>query len=196
MGNREPQRAHLASDAAARREQILEHQAKRDSMLGKFLLADVADGVFFFGLFQHINDIAAAGFFLAVYITADRLGLLLGFIGNFFRETEIERIYRTSLDAERLLVFANAVAAHGALAGFAGDLVFSNHFPGTGVNAVFAADADILVDDHRAFFVFGDRLDRTYGGAGGEGAVHAAIARPQRRKPFQDRRLHGDPVSC
>src|SRR5580765_3965913 len=107
MSNREPQRAHFPSDAAARREQILEHQAERDSMFGKFLLADGAHAVFLFGLFQHINDIAAAGFFLAIYITADRLSLLLGFVGNFFRETEIQRIYRTSLDAERLLVFAN-----------------------------------------------------------------------------------------
>ena len=63
-----------------------------NSMLGKFLLADVAHAVFLFAFFEHVDDVAAAGFFLAVDVTADRLGLLLGFVGNFFGETEIERV--------------------------------------------------------------------------------------------------------
>jgi hypothetical protein len=82
--------------------------------------------------------------------------LVCRFVGDFLGEPEVEGINRTGLDAEGLLVFANAVAAHGAFAGLAGDLVFSDDFPRAGVNAVLAADADILIDDHGAFFVFGE----------------------------------------
>src|SRR6266404_665682 len=194
MGNRQPQRAHLASDAAARREEIFEHQAKRDSVFGKFLLADVAHAVFLFGLFQHINDVAAAGFLLAVGVTTDRFGLLLGFGGNFFGETEVERADRAGLDAKGLLVFADAIAAHGAFAGFAGDVVLGDDFPRASVDAVFAADANVFVDDHRAFFIFGNCFDGTHRGAGGEVTVHATVARPKRRETFEHRWLHGDPI--
>src|SRR6185295_7265549 len=46
MNDREPKRAHLAGDAAARREQILEHQAERNLVLGEFFRADGAHAVF------------------------------------------------------------------------------------------------------------------------------------------------------
>jgi len=37
-------------------------------------------------------------------------------------------------------------------------------------------------------------LEQTHRSAGGKGAVHAAIARPERRHAFEHGRLHGDPV--
>ena len=61
------------------------------------------------------------------------------------------------------------------------------------MDAVFASDARGRIDDNRSFFILGDRFDRTYGRAGGEVAVHTAIARPNRRKPFEDWRFHRDP---
>jgi len=194
MNDRQIERAQFAGDAAARREQIFEHQAKRDFVLREFLRADVAHAVFFFDLFQHINDIAAASFLLAVDVTADRLGLLLGFVGNFFGETEVERADRAGLDAKGLLVFADAIAAHGAFAGFAGDVVLGDDFPRASVDAVFAADANVFVDDHGAFFIFGNCFDGTHRGAGGEVTVHATVARPKRRETFEHRWFHGDPI--
>src|SRR5262245_26617298 len=81
MNDRQPQGAQFTRDAAARREQVFEHQAKRNLMLGKLLRADAADAVFYFAFREHIDDAAAASFPVAVGIAADRLGLLAGFFG-------------------------------------------------------------------------------------------------------------------
>src|SRR5574341_615558 len=149
-------------------------------MFRKLLGAEVAHTVLLFALFQHVDDAASAGLLAAVDVTTDRFGLLFRLIGNFFREPEVESVYRTGLHTEGLFVLADAIAAHGALARFAGDIVFGDDFPGTGVDAVLATDAGILIDDHWAFFIFRDRFHRTHRGAGGEVAVHAAVSRPQR----------------
>src|SRR5512135_1140963 len=163
-------------------------------MLGKFLRADVAHAVLLFALFEDINHVAAAGFVLAVGVAADRFGLFLRFVGNLFGQAEVEGVHRAGLDAEGLLVLADAVAAHGALAGFAGNFILRDHFPWAGMDAVFATDAYVLVDHNRAFFVFGDRFDGADGGAGGEAAMHTTVARPQRRHAFEHGRFHGDPI--
>src|SRR5262245_24717027 len=62
------------------------------------------------------------------------------------------------------------------------------------MNAVLATDAHVFVDYDRPLIAFRDRLHRAYRAAQGKLAVHAAIARPDRRKTFENRRLHGDPV--
>src|SRR5215469_13761300 len=165
-------------------------------MLGEFFLTDMAHAVGFPLILQDINYVASTSFLVTVKITAHRIGLLRRFIGDFFRETEVEGAYRAGLHAEGLLILAKAVAAHRALAGFAGNIILGNHFPGTSMDAVFAADAGLLVDDHGTFFVFCNRLHRTYSGACGKVTVHATVARPKRRQPFEHRRLHGDPVGA
>src|ERR1044071_8550748 len=62
------------------------------------------------------------------------------------------------------------------------------------MNAVFATDAKLGIDDHRSLFVFGDCFHRTNRGAGGKVAMHTAIARPQWRESFEHRRFDGDPI--
>src|SRR5574341_706552 len=149
-------------------------------MFRKLLGAEIAHTVLILTLCQHVDNAASARFLAAVDVTSDRFGLLFRLIGNFLREPEVKGVYRTCLHTEGLFVLADAIAAHGGLARFAGDVVFGDDFPGTGVDAVLATDARILVDDHRAFFIFRDRFHRTHRGAGGEIAVHAAVSRPQR----------------
>ena len=149
-------------------------------MFGKFLRADVAHAIFLFIFFQHVDDVAAAGFRFTVDITADGGSLLSGFVGNFFGETKVESVHRAGLDAERLLILADPIAAHGALAGFAGDVVLGDDLPWTGMDAVLATDASLFVDDHRAFFVFRNRFHRTNRGTCRKRTMHAAIARPER----------------
>src|SRR5687768_17401920 len=134
-------------------------------MLWKLFRAHITHAVFFLTLFQNVNNAAAAGFVMPIGVTTDRLCLRLRPGGDLLAQAEIQRLGRTSLHAERLLVLTETIAAHGTLAGFAGDVVFSNNVPGTRMNAVFAPDADIFVDDHRAFFIFGDGLHRAYGSA-------------------------------
>src|SRR5206468_10945665 len=163
-------------------------------MFGEFLLANIAHTVGFPLFFQDVDNVAAAGFLVAVKITANGFGLLGCSIRNLFAQTEVQSTHGAGLNAERLLVFADAVTTHGALAGFARNVVFGDDFPGAGVNAVLATDADLLVDDDWAFFVFCDRFHRADRGAGGKIAVHSTVPRPERREPFEHRRLHGDPV--
>ena len=55
-------------------------------MLGKFLLANIADAVFLFAFLEHVDDAAAAGFFVAVDVAANRFGLLFGFSRKFLPE--------------------------------------------------------------------------------------------------------------
>ena len=98
------------------------------------------------------------------------------------------------LDTKRLLVFADPIAAHGAFAGFVRNVILCNDFPWTSVNAVFATDANFLVDNYRAFFILGDRFHRANRRTGGELAMHTTVARLERREPFQDRRFHGYPI--
>ena len=62
------------------------------------------------------------------------------------------------------------------------------------MNAVFATDADLLVDDYRAFFILGDRFHRANRRARGELAVHTTVACPERRESLEHRRLHSYPV--
>ena len=62
------------------------------------------------------------------------------------------------------------------------------------MNAVFATDADLLVDDYRAFFILGDRFHRANRRARGELAVHTTVACPERREPLEHRRLDSYPV--
>lgn len=95
-----------------------------------------------------------------------------------------------------MLVFADSVAAHGAFAGFMRDVILRNDIPWTSVNAVFAADADFLIDDYRAFFILGDRFHWANRRTGGELAMHTTVACPQWREPLQHRRLHSYPVSA
>ena len=194
MDDRQVKSSQLARNAAARREKILEHQAERNPMLREFRGTDVAHTVLFRTLLEDVNHAAAAGFSFAVSVATHGLGLLPRFVGDLFGETKVERAHRAGLDAEGLFIVADAVAAHGALAGLAGDVVLGDHFPRAGVDAVLAADAGLLVYDHRAFFVFRNCFDGTNGGTGGEVAMHATVARPERRQPFEHRRLHGDPV--
>ena len=178
MNDRQVQGAKLSFDAAARREQILEHETKRNFVLGKSLLADLAHTVGLFFLFQEVDDAAAASFFFPIEVTAYRFGLLARFGRDLFSQTEVERIDRACLNAKGLLVFADPVAAHGAFGGFVTDIAFGDHLPRTGVDAVFAADASFLIDDDRTFFIFCNCLDRADRGAGGKIAMHAAVARP------------------
>ena len=105
-------------------------------------------------------------------------GLLLGSVGDLLRQAEVQRPDGAGLHAEGLLVLADPIAAHGALARLAGDVVFRDHIPGAGMDAVLTPDANVGIDDDGAFFVFGDCFDGAHGGAGGEGAMHAAVARP------------------
>src|SRR5215471_7148862 len=62
------------------------------------------------------------------------------------------------------------------------------------MNAVLATDAHVFVDYDRSLIAFRDRLHRADRRAHGKLAVHAAIARPDRGKTLENRRLHGDPV--
>ena len=73
-------------------------------------------------------------------------------------------------------------------------MILGDDFPRAGVNAVLAADADIFIDDHRAFFIFCDRFDGADGSASCKRAMHATIACPDRREPFEHRRFHGYPI--
>jgi hypothetical protein len=95
-----------------------------------------------------------------------------------------------------LFVLAYPIAAHGAFAGFACDVILSDDLPGTGVDTIFATDASLLVNDHRSFFVFRNRLNGTNRSAGRKIAVHAAVAGPEWRESFEHRRLHRDPVGA
>jgi len=194
MDDSQIESAQLALDTAARCEQIFQHQAERYLVFRKPLLADIAQPVSFLVFFEDVNHVAAAGFFVAVRVTANGFRLLLCLYGNFFRETEIQRLGWAGLDTKWLLVFADSVAAHGAFAGFMRNVILGNDFPWTSVNAVFATDADFLVDDYRAFFILGDRFHRANRRTGGELAMHTTVACPQRREPLQHRRLHSYPV--
>ena len=100
------------------------------------------------------------------------------------------------MDAKRLLVFADTITAHGAFAGFLRDLILCDDFPRASVNAVFATDADFLIDDYRAFFILGDRFHRANRRAGGELAMHTPVACPQGREPLEHRGFHGYPVGA
>ena len=95
-----------------------------------------------------------------------------------------------------MFVFAEAVAAHRALAGFACDVIFGDDIPGTGVDAIFTTDASLLVDDHRSFFILCDCFNGADGGAGRKVTMHAAVAGPEGGESFEHRRLHGDPVGA
>src|SRR5581483_12135840 len=94
------------------------------------------------------------------------------------RETEVERLHGADLHAKGLLVLGNPAAAHRALGRFAADLLFGDDVPGAGVDAVLAANALGLVDDHRAFFVLGDRFHGADRGAYRVLAVHEAAPAP------------------
>lgn len=194
MNDGQIERAQLALDTATCCEQILQHQAERYLVLRKLLLADIAQPVPILVFFEDVNNVAAAGFFVAVLVTANGFRLLLCFYRNLFRQTEIQRLGRTGLDTEGLLVFADSIAAHGAFGGFVRNVILGNDFPWTSVNAVFATDADFLIDDDRAFFILDDCFDRTNRRTGGELAMHTTVACPQRREPLQNRRLHSYPV--
>ena len=98
------------------------------------------------------------------------------------------------MDTKRLLVFADSIAAHRAFGGFLRNVILGDDFPWTSMNAVFATDADFLVDDYRAFFIFGDRFHRANRGTGGEVAMHTTVACPKGREPLEHRRLHSYPV--
>ena len=194
MDDSQIESSQLALDTAARCEQIFQHQAERDLVLWKSLLADIAQPVLFLVFFQDINHVTAAGFFVAVRVTANGFRLLLCLYDNFLRETEIQRLGWAGLDTKWLLVFADSVAAHGAFAGFLRNVILGNDFPWTSVNTVFATDADLLVNYDRAFFILRDRFHRAHRRAGGELAVHTTVACPERRESLEDRRFHSYPV--
>src|SRR4029077_14932306 len=63
------QRAQLAGYAAARRKEILEHQAQGNPVLGEFFLTHIAYAVGFLLLLQNVDNVAAASFFVTVKIT-------------------------------------------------------------------------------------------------------------------------------
>src|SRR5262245_24601242 len=64
------------------------------------------------------------------------------------------------------------------------------------MDAVLATDASVLIDDHRSFFILGDRFNGADCSAGGKVAVHTTVACPKRRESFKHRRLHSDPVGA
>jgi hypothetical protein len=80
MNDGQPQRAQLAADAAAQREKVFEHQTERNFVLGKFLFTDISYAVLLLVFFQLVDDVAAAGFLLAVGIAAGGFGLFSGFV--------------------------------------------------------------------------------------------------------------------
>jgi len=196
MDDSQIESAQLALDTAARCEQIFQHQAERYLVLRKPLLADIAQPVSFLGFLEDVNHVAAAGFFVAVRVTANGFRLLLCLYGNLFRETEIQRLRWAGLDTKWLFVLADSVTAHGAFAGFMRDVIIGNDIPWTSVNAVFTTDADFLIDDYGAFFILGDRFHWANRRTGGELAVHTTVSCPQWREPLQHRRLHSYPVGA
>ena len=194
MDNGKVQGAQFAGNPATRGKEILEHQAKRYLMLGEFSLPDIAHAIVLFFFFQHIKNSSAAGFLITVQVAPHGRCLLCRLVRDFVRQPEIERADRAGLNAEGLLVLAHPVAAHGALRRFIRDVVLGDHAPGTGIDTVFTADTDLRIDDDRPFFVFRDRFDGANGGAGRKLAVHTTVSGPKRRKTFEHRRFHRDPV--
>src|SRR5918994_1741669 len=180
VNDREVERAQFAGNAAPRCKEILQHESKRDLVLGKFLFADITHAIALSLLFEYVENFPAAGFRVAVKMSSDRGSLFRCFICDFLRQTKIKRARGASLHTERLFVLAETVAAHGALGSFMRDVVLGDDFPRTGMDAVLASDAHFLVDDDGAFFVFRDRFHRANRRAGGKVAVHAAVARPKR----------------
>src|SRR5258707_1193956 len=120
-------------------------------MLGKFTRSDFAHTVFFFALFKHIDHAAAAGFVYTISVAAHCFSLFRRFVGDFFREAEVERIHRAGLDAEGLLVFADAITAHGAFARLAGDVVFGNDLTGKASKCTMCSDR--ISEDKQPFCV-------------------------------------------
>ena len=196
MDDSQIESSQLALDTAARCEQIFQHQAERYLVLWKLLFSDVAQPVSLLIFFEHINHVSAPSFFLAIRVTAHGFGLLVCFRGNLFGQTEIQRLGWAGLDTKRLLIFADPVAAHGAFAGFLGNVILGDDFPWTSVNTVFATDADLLVNDYGAFFILGDRFHRANRRAGGELAMHTTVACPKGREPLEHRGFHGYPVGA
>lgn len=98
------------------------------------------------------------------------------------------------LDTKGLLVFGDSIAAHRAFGRFLRNVILGNDFPWTRMDAVFATDADFLVDDYRAFFIFGDRFHRANRRTGGEVAMHTTVACPEGREPLEHRGFHRYPV--
>ena len=194
MDNRKVQGAQFAGDPATGGKEILEHQAKRYLMLGEFSLADITHAIISFFFFQHIKNPSAASFLITVQVAPHGRRLLCGLARDFVRQPEIERGDGAGLHAEGLLVVAHPVAAHGAFRRFMREIVLGDHTPGTGIDTVFTADTDLRVNDDRPFFVFRDSFDGTNGGAGRKLAVHTTVAGPKRRKTFEHRRFHRDPV--
>ena len=163
-------------------------------MSGESFATDIAHAVTFFFLLQYVKNSSAAGFRVAVEVAPHGRCPLDRPVGHFFRQTEIERVRRAGLNAERLLVLAQAIAAHGALGRLVRDVALRDYAPRASVDAILTTDADLWIDDDRAFLVFGDGFHRADGGAGRKVAVHTTIPRPKRRKPFEHRRLYRDPV--
>src|SRR5438132_14195117 len=106
MNDGEIQCPQFAGYTAARREEIFEHQPKRNPMFGKFFLTDIAYSVGFLFFFQHVKYATAAGFLVTVNVTAHGLSLFCRLVRNLFRKTEIESVHRTGLNTERLFILA------------------------------------------------------------------------------------------
>src|SRR5678815_2106516 len=100
---------------------------------------------------------------------------LFGFRDEFVALTELGGARRTGLGAGGRLPCLHAVGAHSALLHFRKQLapfVFRNT-EGAGSHTVAASHAARFFVDHGAFGSFAKSGDRTYGSAGGIGAVHA-----------------------
>src|SRR5262249_15117106 len=149
-------------------------RAKRDVVAGVATYAHLRQTVLGQRVRQHVQHVRAAGRYRTVELRPRGAGARLSLLLHRRRPAEVERGDRAGLHAERRLPHRQAVAAHGALRGLAGDVAPGDHVPGAGFDAVLAADADRRVDDDRALLVLGDRLHGADGGTHGVLAVHAA----------------------
>src|SRR5438034_10328717 len=100
-------------------EEITDKATQRTAAVSGYLYGDREAGG---------GNVAAAGFPVAVKIATNGRCSLGCFICDFFRQTEVQSAHGAGLNAERLLVFADAVTTHGALTGFARNVVFGDNF--------------------------------------------------------------------
>ncbi len=83
------------------------------------------------------------------------------------------------------MIFTDPITAHGAFARFVGQIVLGNHIPRASMDAVFAADTSVVVDDHGTFFILGDGFRGAHRRAHGELAMQTTVSSPQGREALQ-----------
>ena len=194
MNDGEVEGSRLGGNAQAQGEHVLEHERPRDPVPGILLPSDRAKPVIRRALLQEIDEVRAPGLLVSVKMAVNLRRAPRGAARHLLLEAEREGIDRTGLNTERDLFFPEPVAAHRTLGGFLRDVVFGDDAPGACVDAVFAPDAELRVDDDRPLLVFGDRLDRTNRRTHRKFAMHAAVASPKTRHALEHRRLDGQPI--